>query len=200
MIEWDNVYETLNRMHCSWEAFLKCEVLLLWLLVNEGSRLWFWRVLWNSQPWSAVHLQLASNLVSQNIVGKNLPQAKRKPTKSSICEFRRQKEHRSKRWTQHHLPSPPGKWGLCVFCKVLNPWVNWSPTLNYHEPQGWEFLGLGTNRNRSSWMFRGERGLENGAASVARKQETESTCRASGQWKQWASEMAEKDGFTYWET
>lgn len=113
MIEWDNVYETLNRMHCSWEAFLKCEVLLLWLLVNEGSRLWFWRVLWNSQPWSAVHLQLASNLVSQNIVGKTFPRPKGNPLSqvSVNSEGRKNTEVRDELSTTSPHPQENG---VCV--------------------------------------------------------------------------------------
>lgn len=52
--------------------------------------------------------------------------------------------------------SPLGKWGLCTlqFCKGLNPGVNWSPNISYHELQAWRFLGLGPSRNKTIWIFR----------------------------------------------
>ena len=109
---------------------------------------------------------------------KNFPGPKGNPLTQVSMNFRRKKEHGSKRWAQHNLPSPPEEWGLCVFCKDLNPGVNWSPTLNHHELQGWGFLGLSTNRNKSIWMF--GRGLGNGPASMAQKQETEATWSACG--------------------
>jgi len=62
----------------------------------------------------------------------------------------------------------------------MNPGVNWSPTLNYHELQAWGFLGLGPSRNKTIWIFREGGNLGNGSSSGAQSQESESARSTCG--------------------